>query len=322
LTAAASPAAAAVAAGAGAHGSPLEGYATVMYVACSHKAEGDYPHHYSPLVMLAAAAGLGSQVQQQLHSLLTTMVKLSTCGKGRLGDHAGLQYQAAAASAAASVFLTAAGMQPLQCPAGGTDAGYSSSSNAITMLSSVAILGRACMQWAGYLQTDPTLSRGQQQQEHGLLLFEWRRLGYNLAVMNEWLGTASTREQLAAAGYAVEPVMQQVDQYFHAYLTQTDGPAMAEAGLQASQQLHNIGLALCAFSVPCMCNNPWCTSTLGLSELAAVSGRSCICGGCLTARYCGRACQRAAWKRHKPVCGALSAAAAAAAAGGGDAGAS
>lgn len=47
----------------------------------------------------------------------------------------------------------------------------------------------------------------------------------------------------------------------------------------------------------------------GLSEVASVSGRSCICGVCLVAHYCGPACQRATWKQHKPVCRALRAAA-------------
>jgi hypothetical protein len=76
-----------------------------------------------------------------------------------------------------------------------------------------------------------------------------------------------------------------------------------------AQEWKSLGLALCSFAVPCMCNNPGCTSMAGLSELASVSGRSCVCGGCRVARYCGRACQRAVWKQHKPVCAALSAAA-------------
>jgi hypothetical protein len=45
-------------------------------------------------------------------------------------------------------------------------------------------------------------------EEQGLLLFEWRRLGYNLGVLNEWLATANTGKQLAAAGYAIDPVVQ------------------------------------------------------------------------------------------------------------------
>jgi hypothetical protein len=45
----------------------------------------------------------------------------------------------------------------------------------------------------------------------------------------------------------------------------------------------------------------------GLSEVAPVSGRGSICGGCLVARYCGTACQRQHWKQHKPVCQAIKA---------------
>jgi hypothetical protein len=79
---------------------------------------------------------------------------------------------------------------------------------------------------------------------------------------------------------------------------------------EASQQLQAAGAALCSFAVPCMCNNQSCMNLSGLTELGLVSGRSCICAGCGVARYCGRACQRAAWKQHKPVCAALAAAAA------------
>ena len=75
--------------------------------------------------------------------------------------------------------------------------------------------------------------------------------------------------------------------------------------------LHATGLTLCSFAVPCMCNSPDCINVSGLSELGLVSGRSCLCGGCRVARYCDRACQRSAWKRHKPVGAALAAAAAA-----------
>ena len=80
--------------------------------------------------------------------------------------------------------------------------------------------------------------------------------------------------------------------------------------LMASRDLlWDTGLAMCSLAaVPCMCNNPCCTNMAGLSELATVSGRSCICGGCRVARYCSRACQRASWKQHKPVCAALTAA--------------
>jgi hypothetical protein len=133
-----------------------------------------------------------------------------------------------------------------------------------------------------------------------------------LSVVHRWMAAGSTCDQLAAAGYGPLPVLQQ--------LMATEDLVNGESGtgrLAVAQELQSTGLALCSFAVPCMCNNPGCTSMVGVSELAAVSGRSCICGGCCVARYCGRACQRAAWKQHKPVCAALSAAAAAAAGGGG-----
>jgi hypothetical protein len=126
--------------------------------------------------------------------------------------------------------------------------------------------------------------------------------------VRQWLAAGSTCEQLAAAGYAPQAVMQQLQKLL-ARPAIPGGVSDTATVLVHAQELKSLGLALCSFAVPCMCNNPGCTSMSRLSELASVSGRSCVCGGCRVARYCGRACQRAVWKQHKPVCAALSAAA-------------
>jgi hypothetical protein len=78
--------------------------------------------------------------------------------------------------------------------------------------------------------------------------------------------------------------------------------------------LQQLGLILAKFAVPYCCNNPSCRTVSGPTEQSTVGGRSCICAGCLTARYCGRSCQRLHWKQHKPACKALAACSAAAAA--------
>jgi hypothetical protein len=72
------------------------------------------------------------------------------------------------------------------------------------------------------------------------------------------------------------------------------------------------GRMLTALAIPDACNNPACSNGSGLSEAQLVGHKSCICGGCLQGRYCGKACQKQHWKQHKPVCRALAAAAAAA----------
>jgi hypothetical protein len=115
--------------------------------------------------------------------------------------------------------------------------------------------------------------------------------------------------QLAAAGCAPQQLQQQLD----ALLTALQDPQQMDAGLAALvQQLQATGRMLCSIAVPHFCNNPACGNLSGPTDVLLVSGRSCLCAGCLTARYCGRDCQRVAWKQHKPVCKALAAAAAAA----------
>jgi hypothetical protein len=129
-----------------------------------------------------------------------------------------------------------------------------------------------------------------------------------LPPVQQWLQASSTQEQLAAAGYAPQALPQQLQQVAAAVQV-VGGSASSTQFEAATQQLQAAGSALCSFAVPCLCNNPACDNLSGLTELGLVSGRSCICAGCRVARYCGRACQRAAWKQHKPVCAALAAAA-------------
>jgi hypothetical protein len=81
-------------------------------------------------------------------------------------------------------------------------------------------------------------------------------------------------------------------------------------------QLQSLGAAVTAVAVKCVCNNPSCSNIAGASDVGLVSGRSCVCAGCLTARYCSSRCHTEAWKQHKPACRALAAVATAAAAAG------
>jgi hypothetical protein len=134
-------------------------------------------------------------------------------------------------------------------------------------------------------------------------------------------------EELAAAGYPAQEAAQQVDAVL-AVLEQfgevTDAAAAVATLGKVAQALQALGLVLStlAVSYACNCNNPRCcsgsgsssSSMAGRTELESVSGRSCICAGCLVARYCCRGCQKAHWKQHKPVCKALAAATASAAA--------
>jgi hypothetical protein len=295
----------------------LQDYGVKLCGLCYHNVSGSYTQNRAPLVLLAVAAGPGSQVQTQLHSLLATMVKLSGRSAGLLGFESGWVYGGAAGYAASALLAgAAAGIQQQQltgaaAPAGSTvcsDSGSSSShAAAVAMLPSVVILGRFFMQRAEQIQEEYGCDSGLYAEQD---LVDGATTDL-LSVVQQWLAAGDTCDQLAAAGYASLPVLQQLQQMLEVWQALQHRPSATAEILAAAQQLQSTGLALCSFAVPCMCNNPGCTSMAGLSELAAVSGRSCICGGCRVARYCRRACQRAAWKQHKPVCAALTAAAAA-----------
>jgi hypothetical protein len=95
----------------------------------------------------------------------------------------------------------------------------------------------------------------------------------------------------------------------------TDGPVGSQQAIERlTASLQQLGQVLTGFLVPFCCNNPDCRIATGPTEQSLVGRRSSICSACLTARYCGRDCQRVHWKRHKPVCKALAAHSAAAAA--------
>jgi hypothetical protein len=78
--------------------------------------------------------------------------------------------------------------------------------------------------------------------------------------------------------------------------------AAAQAAL--GQQLEMFGATVCAqLPVQQCCNYHLCCNVAKHSELELVSGKSCVCGSCKTARYCSTACQKAHWHGwHKPVC--------------------
>jgi hypothetical protein len=213
---------------------------------------------------------------------------------------------------------------------------------AASWLPSLVILGRCLLQWAEQLQQQmsrllllgsgklswvqhslrlkrmyehgatPVCIRGLRQ-ESTLPPGEW--LESLVGTVSEWVGSIDppALAQLAAAGCSPQQLQQQLDALLSAQQGLQQG--MTDVSLAALvQQLQVTGAMLSSISGPHFCNSPACANLSGPTEVRLVSGRSCVCAGCHTSRYCGLACQRAAWKQHKPVCKALAAASAAPAA--------
>jgi hypothetical protein len=123
---------------------------------------------------------------------------------------------------------------------------------------------------------------------------------------------SSISAALTAAGYDMRAVLQGFEALAACYpaVLEVNEAGDVVAGNVAGliKAFEAVGRACSVFAVPHCCNNPGCSNLAGASELFIVSGKGCICGGCQVARYCGRECQKAHWKQHKPVCRMLQAA--------------
>jgi hypothetical protein len=284
-----------------------------------HKVIGSFPgvaHRPSTLALAALSAGPGSDLQRQLFSLLCTMVKLGSAPAASMVPEGTLTASKSArnfllVNAAHTAVALLVGAQEGHQPS--TDAAFGShAASAVPKLARVLIFGRCCMWWAHNMQAYGDLEGYAQT-----LVKQPQAAELLLPPMQQWLQASNTQEQLVAAGYAPQALPQQLQQVKEALQAVRESAISARIDssffLDTAQQLHAAGSAMCSFAVSCLCNNPSCANLSGLTELGSLSGRSCVCGGCRVARYCGRACQREVWKQHKPVCAALAAAAAAAA---------
>ena len=319
-----------------------------------HDLGTEFPHHRSgfpsAITLAALAAGPGSDLQRQLFSLLCTMVKLGVAPVPALVPKSAADASSSARkklpiiAAVTALALLGAGAGMHQPDRESHTA--ASCDSIIAKLPALFILGRTCAAWREEPQTPvdatPTQPLASDDQELWLSLSSMILGGASAAAESEsaqseasdeppttgevvlppvqqWLQSRSIQEQLVAAGYAPQALPQQLQQAVAEAQAarESAGSSQPETGRfaeEAGEQLQAALSGLFPFAVPCLCNNPLCTNVSGLTELGLVSGRSCVCGGCRVARYCGRECQRAVRKQHKPVCAALAAAAAAAAA--------
>jgi hypothetical protein len=291
-------------------------------------------YYYGQWHMGRCGPAARAQEQRQYYSALSTVLKLGRCAAAA---EPGFAQQLAAsccvfAGQAALCLLPTADQQSQPLAASVT-----TQLAVVDYLPSLVLFGRCCLLWAELLRLEGPqlllLAAGQQQGQEALLYVDsaalvcipWLRqrtdAGYGdklellTPLLSHWVGDLNSPpalDRLAAAGCPPQQLQQQLEVLSAAQEGVQQG-LLTEASLAALiRQLQVVGGLLTSIAVPHFCNNPACGHVSGPTDVQLVSGRSCMCAGCLTARYCGRDCQRAAWKQHKPVCKALAAAAAAA----------
>ena len=273
-----------------------------------------------------------AQEQRQLYSLLNTLLKLGRCNvpgaelptpdrSWTEGGFAGICCFTVGYAAVKRLLHQRASIAWLKdgqsqsgsaaVPPAPQAAVAAAQQSAVDYLPSLVILGRCCLLWAEQLQRAPELLQAVST-EFGPNI---ESLIADALVWVQDLESPAATTQLAAASCTLQQLEQQMDMLLSAQ--QETQQELTDASLTGLvRQLQATGGMLSSIAVPHFCNNPGCGNVSGPTEVQLVSGRSCVCAGCRTARYCGRACQRAAWQQHKPVCKALAAAAASAAAAG------
>ena len=142
------------------------------------------------------------------------------------------------------------------------------------------------------------------------------RLERLMATVTCWVGGVNSPPAhsavAAAAGGDLRQFRQQLDA-LSAAQRRARRQQQQGAGI-LTKQLYWTGLMLSSIAVPHFCSNSACENISGPTEVQLVTGPSCVCARCRTARYCGRECQRQAWPEHQQVCKAIAAAADSAAA--------
>ena len=287
------------------------------------RAAGSVMHDWEGSIACSVARAAVAMLENALHlpapvrgcsnqaaslQLPAPATEAGSCSTPHLSSARG-ETEAAAAAAAAD----ASGPTPDadHAPDAGT-AAISATPAAASLLPALYLFGRCC------LQLKPFCSWG-----------EVARITPPTQGLLGCLRHRALAQHLSAAGYNPQHMQQQLQQLLALlppsqdskdHKNAEDPPEQASSAAGAAEmqsQLQCVGAVLTSVAVMCVCNNPSCSNVAGRSELGLVSGRSCVCAGCLTGRYCSRDCQRQAWKQHKPMCRALAGAAAASAAAGG-----
>jgi hypothetical protein len=256
----------------------------------------------------ALDAGPGSQECQQLCSLLLSLLKASQVNSSLLRGKRLQSLLLSRLRVVAAVLQSPeqALAQPAAAPAG-TPQPFTPAAAAAAAGSPLScmlqLFGRACLQPAQHMQAN---------EGDNCYLFIGE-LEDAAAACQEALMAPALSQQLSVVGCDPQQLLAHLRELL-AVLQQDVGAASARTAAsltRVQRQLQATGAAFTAVPSSQMCNNPGCTCVDGSSEQGFVARRSSLCAGCRIARYCGRSCLAAHWKRHKPVCKAIAAAAAA-----------
>jgi hypothetical protein len=205
---------------------------------------------------------------------------------------------------------------------GRSSSNATSPSDVAGVMSLLALLGRCCLLVSG--QSIPESSCGGPVDVYmasTMATVISTKLDPTVSATIRWLTAGSNAAQLDALGYNTDGLMQCLQDAAAAsnaartarHATSRSAEPMTHmmaAVSQLQQHLRAVGQMLISFAHPGACNNPACTTFSGPSESSIVQGSTSRCSSCRAARYCSKSCQRAAWKQHRPVCKALTAAAA------------
>ena len=275
----------------------------------------DVSTQYNTMMVVATVAAAALDLQPQVVASQAAGRPASGHAAAHSSGSSTQTQQAASSGLADAKVLLAAAAAPRAINKGSDD-----SSETLSMVPWLVLLGRSCLILAGPLY----FSSFVKEAASGARVTTLRYGGLVKEVVDTfhltwlprlqlWLESGSTSAHLAAAGLNLTGLLQALEDtltVLDAMVLLPDNTVEAASADLARQKLHVLGVCLSSLPLSWGCSSPVCTNLQGPTEAGIVQGKGHVCKGCHVARYCDKACQALHWKHHKPVCKAITAAAA------------